>query len=304
MDQHLDRFGVVSGASVYPLVWNILLAARNEGYGGTLTTMAVPEEVQIRDLLGIPDTHAVAALVPLGKPTRQLSKLRRRPVEEFTTRDRFEGPPLQPQTLNDPKPGAGDPERMPKMSAVPSRQARLAHAAKHAELWNAGKREEWIASWRTIAPAEVRMFDPVGTEEKHGFDTATGDAFDMFQSILKIKMITVQVNGNEMAWVCENYFGTEPNVQKAYSIETFAWDDDGNLLIKTYYPMPETVGSDSDPYAHLLEEPAVTAAVPRTDLSPLRKQRYVGHHALGDRLPERKDLCKHGRLSNMASRKR
>jgi hypothetical protein len=97
------------------------------------------------------------------------------------------------------------------------------------------------------------MFDPVGTEEKTGFDAATGHAYDMFQSILKIKMITVQVNGNEMAWVCENYFGTEPNVQMAYSIETFAWDDDGNLLIKTYYPMPETVGSDADPYAHLLE---------------------------------------------------
>lgn len=97
------------------------------------------------------------------------------------------------------------------------------------------------------------MFDPVGTEEKHGFDSATSDAFDMFASILKIKMITVQVNGNEMAWVCENHFGTKPNVQMAYSIETFAWDADGNLLIKTYYPMPETVGSDSDPYAHLLE---------------------------------------------------
>ena len=142
---------------------------------------------------------------------------------------------------------------MPEMSAVPSRQARLAHAAQHAELWNAGKRAEWIASWRTIAPAEVRMFDPVGTEEKRGFDTATGDAFDMFRSILKIKMITVQVNGNEMAWVCENSFGTEPNVQTSYSIETFAWDDGGNLLIKTYYPMPETVGADSDPYAHILD---------------------------------------------------
>ena len=66
-------------------------------------------------------------------------------------------------------------------------------------------------------------------------------------------MVTVQVNGDEMAWVCENLFGTEPNVQSAYSIETFAWDQDGNLLIKTYYPMPENVGADSDPYAHLLE---------------------------------------------------
>jgi hypothetical protein len=56
-----------------------------------------------------------------------------------------------------------------------------------------------------------------------------------------------------MAWVCENSFGTEPNIQMAYSIETFAWDDNGDLLIKTYYPMPETVGADNDPYAHLLE---------------------------------------------------
>src|SRR5882757_1599747 len=87
------------------------------------------------------------------------------------------------------------------MGGVPSRKARLAHAAKHAELWNAGKKDEWVASWRTICPGEVRMFDPVGTEEKHGFDTATSKAFDMFQSILKIKMVTVQITGYEMAWV-------------------------------------------------------------------------------------------------------
>jgi nitroreductase len=97
MDQHLDRIGVVSGASVYPLVWNILLAARNEGYGGTRTTMAVSQEAQIRALLGIRDTHAVAALPPPGKPIRQVSKLRRRPIEEFATRDRFDGPLFQQQ---------------------------------------------------------------------------------------------------------------------------------------------------------------------------------------------------------------
>jgi hypothetical protein len=74
----------------------------------------------------------------------------------------------------------------------------LAHAAKHAELWNAGKKDEWVGSWRTICPGEVTMFDPVGTEEKRGFGAATSDAFDMFQSILKIKMLTVQVNGDEM----------------------------------------------------------------------------------------------------------
>jgi nitroreductase len=92
VDQNLDRVGIAGGASVYPLIWNILLAARNEGYGGTITTMAVTAEEQVRRLLGIPELHAVAAIVPLGKPVRQRRKLRRRPVAEFITRDRFDGP--------------------------------------------------------------------------------------------------------------------------------------------------------------------------------------------------------------------
>lgn len=92
VDQDLDRVGLAGGASVYPLIWNILLAARNEGYGGTITTMAVAAEDEVRRLLGIPDHHGVAAVVPLGKPVRQLTKLRRRPVAEFITRGRFDGP--------------------------------------------------------------------------------------------------------------------------------------------------------------------------------------------------------------------
>jgi len=92
LDQDLDRVGLAGGASVYPLVWNILLAARDEGFGGTITTMAIAAEDQVRDLVGIPSVHAVAAVVPLGKPVRQLTRLRRRPVSEFVTRERFVGP--------------------------------------------------------------------------------------------------------------------------------------------------------------------------------------------------------------------
>jgi nitroreductase len=93
-DQDLDRIAVVQGASVYPFVWNVLLAARNEGYGGVLTTMAVAEEPRVKELLGVPDTYAIAAIVPLGKPVRQVTKLRRRPVPEFATRERFDGAPF------------------------------------------------------------------------------------------------------------------------------------------------------------------------------------------------------------------
>jgi nitroreductase len=84
VDQDLDRVGIVGGASVYPLVWNILLAARNEGFGGTITTMAIAEEPRVRELFGIPEEYAVACVLPLGKPVRQLSKLSRVDVAQLT----------------------------------------------------------------------------------------------------------------------------------------------------------------------------------------------------------------------------
>lgn len=91
MDQHLPRIGVVSGASIYPFVWNILLAARNEGLGGTLTTFLVGEEAKVKALFGIPESHAVAAMLPIGKPVKQLTRLRRNPVAAFATVDAFDG---------------------------------------------------------------------------------------------------------------------------------------------------------------------------------------------------------------------
>lgn len=100
MDKDLDRVGLVTGASIYPLVWNILLAARAEGLGGVVTTAVVPAEAEARHLLDLPDTHAVAALIPLGVPVRQLTRLKRLPVEDFTTVDRFDGPPLAGPALD------------------------------------------------------------------------------------------------------------------------------------------------------------------------------------------------------------
>ena len=94
IDQDLQRVGVISGGSIYPFVWNLLLAARHEGYGGTITTLPVAQEGKIQDLLGIPGHVAVSAVMPLGKPVKQLTKLRRKPVSEFATFDRWDGEPL------------------------------------------------------------------------------------------------------------------------------------------------------------------------------------------------------------------
>ena len=90
----MPEITIVGGASVYPFVWSILLAARAEGVGGVVTTMAVTREPQLRDLLSIPDEFAVAAVLALGYPVSRATRLRREPVESFATLDTFDGPPV------------------------------------------------------------------------------------------------------------------------------------------------------------------------------------------------------------------
>ena len=65
----------------------------------------MPREPQVKELLGIPDFCAVAALLALGKPTRQITKLKRKSVDEFVTWERFDGPAY---TLADQPPGNPD----------------------------------------------------------------------------------------------------------------------------------------------------------------------------------------------------
>lgn len=92
-DRHLKRLSVVGGASVYPSVQNLLLAARAEGLGTALTTLLCAVEPQVKELLGIPDDVATCALVPLGWPARGFpTKLARRPVEEIAFADRWGAP--------------------------------------------------------------------------------------------------------------------------------------------------------------------------------------------------------------------
>lgn len=96
VDRDFDRYHLIGGASIYPFCWSILLAARDEGLGGVMTTMLARQEEGARAVLGVPDTFALAAMLALGHPVRAARRLRRKPVEEFATIDRFDGPPLPP----------------------------------------------------------------------------------------------------------------------------------------------------------------------------------------------------------------
>jgi nitroreductase len=101
VDSGLDRLSISAGASVYPFAHNILLAARARGYGGHLTSVLARQEPAVRQLLHIPDTHALATMLPLGRPVKLVTKLRRAPVESFTTVDAFDGPPLREPLSSD-----------------------------------------------------------------------------------------------------------------------------------------------------------------------------------------------------------
>jgi nitroreductase len=98
LDNGLDRQSIVSGASIYPLAQNILLGARNEGLGGVMTSVLVRQEPAARQLLGLPEGFALAALLVLGYPRRRITRLSRHPVEQFAFVDHFSGAPFRVTT--------------------------------------------------------------------------------------------------------------------------------------------------------------------------------------------------------------
>jgi nitroreductase len=94
VDRDLPRYTFAGGASIYPFAWNLLLAARDEGLGGVLTSMSIRHEPAVKELLEVPDELAVAGVLALGRPVRQPRKLTRAGVRDFTTVDRFTGEQL------------------------------------------------------------------------------------------------------------------------------------------------------------------------------------------------------------------
>ena len=86
------RLGPVTrGASIYPAVQNLLLAARALGLGTVLTTLHTQYESDIKALLHIPETVETAALIPIGHPAEgvRFGHARRRPLSEVVFHERW-----------------------------------------------------------------------------------------------------------------------------------------------------------------------------------------------------------------------
>ena len=84
-----DSAATALGASIFPAVQNLLLAAHALGLGTVLTTRWKAREAEVRPLLGLPDGVSVHAIVPMGWPAAKVGRNRRRPVGEVTFRERF-----------------------------------------------------------------------------------------------------------------------------------------------------------------------------------------------------------------------
>ena len=79
----------LGGASIFPAVQNLMLAARALGLGTVLTTMHRGREAQVKELLGIPEEVETAALIPLGWPKGRFGPTDRRPVDQVAYWDKW-----------------------------------------------------------------------------------------------------------------------------------------------------------------------------------------------------------------------
>ena len=104
MGDHFDGYPLLlvafsqgdrSGGSIFPAVWNAMLAARAEGIGSAITSLLLFEIERTFEILGVPADEGwnFACLVPMGYPTGRWGVAPRRPVHEVSYKNQW-GTPL------------------------------------------------------------------------------------------------------------------------------------------------------------------------------------------------------------------
>ena len=85
-----DGSNPLAGASIYPAVQNLMLAARALGLGTTLTTLHKLHEKEVKELLGVPDDVQTMALIPVGWPKGKFGVPPRMPAEKVVYWEKWE----------------------------------------------------------------------------------------------------------------------------------------------------------------------------------------------------------------------
>jgi nitroreductase len=81
-----------SGASIYPAVQNMLLAARALGLGATLTNRHLHYEKETQAAMGLPPNVHSYAIIPIGWPMGNFGPVKRGPLADFVYQDKWGQP--------------------------------------------------------------------------------------------------------------------------------------------------------------------------------------------------------------------
>jgi nitroreductase len=83
------RLNRLSGASIYPAIQNIILACRALGLGTLITTNHTLFEEEVKTVLALTPHMRTYALMPIGYPRDKFGPVRRRPITEVVSADRY-----------------------------------------------------------------------------------------------------------------------------------------------------------------------------------------------------------------------
>lgn len=124
----------------------------------------------------------------------------------------------------------------------------------YVETWNSGDKDAYLNNWRQHLGGEgdefFTLYDCVGTPPKFGLKACAADPFDLWQPVTKFHVPdeTFFICANEICWIMENQFVIDGQDAHRVSIENFQFHDDGSVLVRTWFTLPEP---DSDVGEHI-----------------------------------------------------
>ncbi|WP_395335218.1 hypothetical protein WBP07_27225 [Novosphingobium sp. BL-8A] len=121
------------------------------------------------------------------------------------------------------------------MMPIPTPQAIATFLKEQAEMFTAGRLDDFLAAFRAIAPGGFRVQDPATGPIQEGWDKL--EALCREYAGWKLFVEDVKVSGNEAVIYVRNEGEYLGQAITAYSIEQYVFSDDGSLLARYFHPV-------------------------------------------------------------------
>jgi ketosteroid isomerase-like protein len=107
--------------------------------------------------------------------------------------------------------------------------------------WNARDKAGWLEHWRTLAPGEPTIEDPVGTPVKRGWD-AVAELWDRTGPNHPTVAVEQLIGGGrEVAVVARNEGAYRGEPLRIDSIDVFRVNDDGTSSVRSFWAIPDHI---------------------------------------------------------------